>query len=113
MQPVAVNTSWQLGDGPKINFWHDKWLSLPIVELLNSPASIQLNARVTDFIFNNSWSIPQDIRSKVLVVYAAIIQMVIPLSHTEDQVVWHDSDDDTLTLKRAYEFLNPPNPTVP
>lgn len=50
LQVVDVNTSWQLGDGSKINFCHDKWFSLPVVDLINFSADTQLSARVSDFI---------------------------------------------------------------
>lgn len=46
-------------------------------------------------------------------VCAEIYQIVIPPSNIEDQVVWHNSDDGNLTLKRAYAFLHPDNQIVP
>lgn len=34
------NLSWQLGNGEDIEFWTDKWVSRPIVEIINAPANI-------------------------------------------------------------------------
>lgn len=57
---VQENTSWQLGDGNTINFWTNKWLSQPVVDLLSIPNHLHplLSAKVKDFITNGSWCIP-------------------------------------------------------
>jgi len=34
---VQLNTYWLLFDGSSINFWRDKWLSPPIIEVANFP----------------------------------------------------------------------------
>lgn len=54
---IKANTSWIIGDGSRVNFWKDKWLFSPIVDLISIPADMQgmLHAKVCDFIKNGSW----------------------------------------------------------
>lgn len=37
LKTVYTNSIWRLGDGKLINFWLDKWLSQPLVDLMQIP----------------------------------------------------------------------------
>lgn len=108
MHTVTEYTSWHLGDGSRINFWHDKWLANPIDSMLGIPESASLQATVSDFIKSKSWNIPQLMVNKFPNPVAEIMQMVIPLNNSEDYIVWHDAIDGVLSFKKAYQFLKYP-----
>lgn len=62
---ISVIFSTQLGkhgNGERINFWTDTWLSKPIVDLNDIPSNLQrdLKATLSDFIVNGRWSIPTE-----------------------------------------------------
>lgn len=63
MHSVFSNTVWHIGDGSSINFWRDKWLSQPLVDLVHFPQRLQhnLNAKVSDFIKYGCWNIPESL----------------------------------------------------
>lgn len=114
LQTVLANTSWHFGDGKHINFWTDKWLSHTIIDLLHIPDSLHsyLQARVNDFICDNSWSIPSILVSKFPAVSTEIHQMPITIFPCENQVVWHNSNSGLLTFIDAFFFLKPSNPSI-
>lgn len=57
---VMDNCSWKLGNGLHINFWIDKWLAHPIVDVVHIPPEWHktLSASVTDFIEDHAWLTP-------------------------------------------------------
>lgn len=93
MQVVKDHTSWIIGDGSKISFWHDKWMSNIVVDLLDIPAFLHqsLLSPVSDFIKDKSWSIPPVIASKSPNIVAAIENIIIPVSQKQNSIVWPDS----------------------
>lgn len=115
LQVVKDCTSWIIVDGSRINFWHDKWMSNSMVNILNMSVVLHqsLLALVSDFIKDNSWTIPHVIASKSPDIVAAITKVVIPISQKQDSMVWIDSIDGSLTFKAAYEHLCSPKPSVP
>jgi len=36
-QVIKANTTWLIGDGLKINFWHDNWSGVTIVDHFHIP----------------------------------------------------------------------------
>lgn len=40
LSTVLHNSTWLIGDGYVIDFWHDKWLFKPLVDTLNIPPNI-------------------------------------------------------------------------
>lgn len=59
-QTVLHNATWQLSVGGSINFWTDKWLSDPIVNLISLSKHLygSLSASVKDFSQDGNWVIP-------------------------------------------------------
>lgn len=104
---VIDHSFWLLGDGANINFWTDKWLSQPIVNLLDIPQQYHnsLKAVVKDFITDFTWNIPSRLASLAPYVATKICQMTIPLLLDTDSLVWQASTDGNLTLKLDYDFL--------
>lgn len=107
---VLSNTSWVLGDGNTIKFWSDRWLSQPIVDLLNLPPIMHktLNASVAHFIVDNSWVIPSNLIAHCPDLVNEIKQINIPKFPSEDQqLVWNLTDYGILSFKSAYQFCKP------
>lgn len=65
LQSIIDNCCWKLGTGMQINFWSDRWLSQPIVDIMRIPSDMQcsLTAIVVDFIENKAWCIPAALAS--------------------------------------------------
>lgn len=61
-------------------FWTDKWLSCPIVDIMQMPCSLHnsLKAFVSDFTNNKSLSIPSFLSSKFPILAGEIQQVPIP-----------------------------------
>lgn len=57
---VMSNVSWIIGDGLNINFWKDRWIFEPLVDILRIPSFLHdsLQAKMKDFIYNQSWALP-------------------------------------------------------
>lgn len=106
---VMENIIWQLGNGIKINFWCDPWLSKPIVEQLQIPHSLHkfLSASIQEFIREGQWLIPEDLVQRLPTLAAEISNVIILKTMTDDQLIWKPSDSRDLTAKDAYKFLNP------
>lgn len=103
---IEGNTMWQIGNGRKISFWHNRWLSSPVVDLIDIPTDVQhlLESKVSDFILNGKWSILVSLISKYPRLQAEINQVVIPTTSCEDQLRWCLNDSGILTFKDAYKF---------
>lgn len=56
LQIVYSNSIWIIGDDKSINFWPDKWLSQPLVDLMQIPSNLHQNLKssVADFIHDRS-----------------------------------------------------------
>lgn len=79
---IQASVKWSVGDGKNINFWLDCWLDSSVVDQLNFPAGHYglLNARVSDFIRDGVWNLPQDLCENGLGVTDAIKKVVIPIA---------------------------------
>lgn len=45
---------WRIGDGNSAHFWTDCWLDKPLIEMTSQlPGSIDLTAKVSDFILDH------------------------------------------------------------
>ncbi|OVA03853.1 hypothetical protein BVC80_1323g13 [Macleaya cordata] len=38
---VELHARWLLGDGTTINFWRDRWLTSPIVDMIDIPEDVK------------------------------------------------------------------------
>lgn len=108
LSTVLENSSWLIGSGVNIRFWTDRWLSNPIVDLLDFPESCHnsLQSKVADFICDGKWNLPMELVTKYPALPAAIDQIVIPKFHDNDYLVWDCSASGNLSFKDAYTFLN-------
>lgn len=62
MQVIKAASCWQIRDGSSINFWKDKWLDQPIVDLLQIPDHWHFSLHViADFLQDGNWIIPQSL----------------------------------------------------
>lgn len=104
---VLANVSRQLSDGKLINSWTDRWLSHPIVDILQIPEimHIDLKATVSNFTYNSNWFVPAAISNRSAALVAQVKQITIPIVPCEDKIVWNSSNSGQLTLKEAYFFL--------
>lgn len=115
IQLVIANSYWQIGDGSIINFWRDKWLTQPIVDLLqiHEPVHNSLHSVIADFLHGNSWSIPLSLASKFPRLYEDFRHVVVPINPCPDQLVWNGSESGILTHKDVVSFINQNHAQVP
>lgn len=109
MSAVLLHTSWQVGNVLDINVWTDSWLDKPVVDILNIPSELHSNlkSKVSDFITDGSWQIPNSLMQKFPALCNEWQKIITPNEHVPDRRVWSSSDSGTLTLKDAKMFLNP------
>ncbi|XP_019431129.1 PREDICTED: uncharacterized protein LOC109338368 [Lupinus angustifolius] len=110
--PTVLNNSvWIVGNGMNINYWCDKWLSIPLIDSLSIPSSLHnsLMASVADFTFHSKWIIPKPIAEKFPNIAREIASIGISLNH--NVLAWEGSNDGQLSLKDAFSYLAlPSNP---
>lgn len=111
---AVLGSCWQIGNGNKVNLWRDYWLPYSISEELNIPDHVlkYLKADVKDFIHNKSWFIPRALETLFPDIARDIQQIIIPVEAAEDQLIWKDSSDGSLSFKDAFLYLNPAGNTV-
>lgn len=109
LQTVLSNSTWQIGDGRSTNFSLDKWLSHPLVDLLQIPSNLQnhLMAIIADFIKDNSWSIPTVLLVKSPEIGLESSNLDIPIFTASYQLIWQSSSTGNLTFKDAFSYLKP------
>lgn len=108
---INDNMFWQIGSGKSMAFWHDKWLSKPILEYVNLPTNLgnKLRAKVADFIHQDQWHISWQLQQKSPLLWAKISSIKLPNHECNDKPIWNPSSTGTLTFKDAYESLLPFN----
>jgi hypothetical protein len=104
---VLENSSFILGNGMDILFWTDTWCGdVSLADLLHIPAHLHSNlvARVSDFIKNYQWSIPDALDQLFPLIKQVVYMVTIPLEDKSDCIAWNLLDSGCLTLKEAYIF---------
>jgi len=111
---VNNNIIWLLGNGEKINFWNDSWCGAPLSQALQIPDLISQNltSKVSDYISNGSWDIPDPLLQIFPILNRLVQQATIPLEPKKDQLLWKHSTNGDLDLKQAYTFKNQIQPDV-
>jgi hypothetical protein len=73
---------------------------------LNIPDHISqlLSSKVSDFIFNGEWSIPDQLLQAFPTLLSIVSQITIPVVPSKDKLMWQHTDDGDLKLKDAYLF---------
>lgn len=106
--------TWKIGNGESIKFWIDPWCGDPLITTFNiqDPLHFQSQARISDYIAENRWYVPQDI----LDAYPSLVQKLnlttIPNTYKEDKIVWKPSHDGNLSFKDAYLFQTTPSQVI-
>ncbi|KAF1895667.1 hypothetical protein Lal_00041948 [Lupinus albus] len=98
---------WLVGVGDKVNFWKENWLGAALVDQMRISASLHssLVARVSDFVWNSSWSIPKVFAEAFPHVVEEMVQ--VNFGRMQDKLIWQGTTDGTLSLKAAFLFLRP------
>ncbi|KAF1876311.1 hypothetical protein Lal_00029658 [Lupinus albus] len=85
---VMQNYRWLVGVGDKVNFWRENWLGTALV------------AKVSDFMWNSTWTIP-----KVIVeAYPGVVEDIVQVNicRKQDKLIWQGTTDGTLSLKADF-----------
>jgi ribonuclease HI len=104
---IKENAGFVIGTGVSVNFWRDKWCgSQSIAEQLHLPHHLVhfLEAKVSDFIVDNSWHIPAETSLLFPNLIHLVSQVTIPLDQHDDNLVWLGTDSGALSLKEAFTF---------
>lgn len=111
---VLANRRWHLGDEYTINFWTDKWLPYTLVDSLQIPHNLRhlLQAKLRDFILNDSWNIPQVLLDRYPFLQADIDKIFIPQIPHSGELIWETADSGILSLKEAYNIMHHPGSTI-
>lgn len=93
MHSVFSNICWIVGTGDKICLWRNKWLPESLASLLSIPEAVlpHLKAKVADLVLDKNWHFPDNFRSVCGAALQHIQKIVIPLSDSDDKLVWQGS----------------------
>ncbi|KAF7830706.1 reverse transcriptase [Senna tora] len=101
--------TWRVGNGLKINFWHDSWLpSGPIRQQIEGPLNfLEDNLTVKDYTqTSRTWppstslTLPPSVFSEIQSTFFSIDQ------NDEDILIWNHSKDGQFTVKSAYASIS-------
>lgn len=113
--PVLLsNIQWLVGNGNNIRFWKDNWLGEELVKTLNFDVDVLdfLNDKVSTFIFNGEWKLPDSFWQVYPATAHAIFSSPLPLDCIEDKVIWAAEASGSLTSSSAYQTLSPHLPAT-
>ncbi|XP_042474835.1 uncharacterized protein LOC122056935 [Macadamia integrifolia] len=88
---VIDNEKWFIGNGHRIDFWHDIWWGKnPIRELAELPDEVfsPLNHSVADFIENDQWFLPHVDSTTLKNAFTIIKEIKLPSSNSNDRCLW-------------------------
>ncbi|KAK9921034.1 hypothetical protein M0R45_029564 [Rubus argutus] len=99
---------WIIGNGHTVKFWKDNWLGEELVKAYSFAPEVLdfLNDKVSIFISNGEWRIPNSFWSSYPAVAHAISSFPLPVDYVEDRVVWATDASGSLSSKAAYQFLS-------
>nr|KYP62471.1 hypothetical protein KK1_017005 [Cajanus cajan] len=108
---VKKSSTWSIGNGSKVNFWTDRWLSRPIVDIMNIHVSFhtKFKCSVSNFLKDGSWHLPPDICGRV---GNQLGNIAIPLFELEDSLIWDSSPNGDMLFRDAYSFLRQTKPQI-
>lgn len=95
---------WSVGDGISINFWRDPWIpDLPNFKLSSdAPLEAWEDARVGEFIFNNSWELSAISHWISGTELNAIKNVQFPCRSRPDELKWCFNVDGEYSVKSGY-----------
>jgi hypothetical protein len=105
---IVENSTWLIGNGKSIILWQDYWCGDPLEAALNLNVNNihHLPLLVNDYILNNHRNIPHDLLSQYPQLRLLVIQVIIHVEDTEDQLVWKHVSNGQLNLKDATHSRN-------
>nr|KYP46815.1 Putative ribonuclease H protein At1g65750 family [Cajanus cajan] len=105
---VKTHSTWIIGNGTKVNFWTDRWLSMPIVDIMNIHASFhpKFKCSVSNFLKDGSWHLPPSIQGRV---GNQIDNIAIPFCELEDSLIWDLTPNGDMLFKDPYSFFRQPS----
>ena len=104
---LRQNLIWRIGDGTKVSFWYDLWLSPLLLCNLTLPnAIIDSNAKVCDFWDQQGWKV--QLLSSFLP--KNIVQKILCTPHGfegcgEDIQIWKGTSNGIFTVKSTFNSL--------
>ncbi|XP_042485259.1 uncharacterized protein LOC122065524 [Macadamia integrifolia] len=113
---VSSKEAWTIGNGKSINFWLDKWLGgKSMLELvgLEGESSLHCKGKVSDFIDNFKWKLPNVISPLLHDIFEKIRTIKIPSYPCEDMCLWSLSSDGIFKSNSTWEDIRIRNPKVP
>lgn len=106
---VIPGLSWILGDGKRIRFWADKWLSkTPLMDSVTSPLPAGFEElKISDFWREGSgWTLNQIVPYVTADVRLRLAAVVVDnVTGANDRLSWGETADGQFTVKSAYGFL--------
>ncbi|KAL9416421.1 hypothetical protein AB3S75_039585 [Citrus x aurantiifolia] len=110
-EKTRVGMRWNIGDGKKVRFWWDCWVttSSPLADCVTQPIlNTLLSKRVADFVDetgNWNWClfshlVPNNILLKIALVHPP------KASHGAGSYFWGVSSNGIFSVKSAYELLD-------
>lgn len=101
---VGNKAVWWIGEGSKIDFWHDNWLGSPLVDKLPIPWPVarNLKAAVSNFITADQWCLPPSFTA----AFPEITRQVeaIVLSGGDSLPHMDPSYNGIISLGRVYDY---------
>lgn len=104
-ETIKAGSRWLIGNGRKVNIWHDRWLPSPDSFKVISPQRHNTDVeKVAQLIDSEAVTWKADLKREVLLPHEAEIIRSIPLSPQmpEDSNVWAWSKNDLFTVRSAY-----------
>lgn len=103
---LQKNSRWIIDRGAKVQFWTDRWLDKPVVDLLSSDISRGYKGFVAAFIEDDSWCIPQCFQDFIPHIAARIQHIFPPRDPIDDILMWVGNVVGELTFAEAYCFYS-------
>ena len=105
-----MHCRWVVGIGKQINLWLDRWVSDPIVSLLNvSGLQNSLKGTVSNVISNQEWHLPSVFKDEFPLIAEAINKNPLPIQSNDDCLIWEPSKDGTLNLTDSFAMFQAPS----
>ncbi|KAF5179881.1 hypothetical protein FRX31_030532, partial [Thalictrum thalictroides] len=107
-----------IADGTSLSFWHDPWTPLGILRekfstQIRQRARIRDSAKVSNFINNGEWAIPQNVPEEMAEMWEHV-KSIRPLqNHEPDKLIWMPHPRGKFTVKTAYVVLRIHHPKTP
>jgi len=103
---VIDDSLWLIGDGNCVSLWHDSWLGVPLVDLLDIPPNLgkHLFGTLNSLIKDGCWHLPPEFPCQPDIM-SRIKGILLPITPLDDQLVWRHSLDGLLSAKLAFNFL--------